>query len=187
VRLVERAATAEKNGEHERALTMLDRADALWPGDERAQELRVEVHAGVAKARLERLGREEHDVDLRLDATEALLEIGRTREALRTIEPAAEYIRSIDPHRLSWRAGEALLRGRALLGVDEPAKAAECFSLARELWPTEAEPRYYLGVAMVRAGRSAEGRRAFIEACGIDAELARERLRELRDVTAGPG
>lgn len=184
-RLVERAARALERHDPIAALSLLDRAELAWPGDEWAQELRIRAHRDAAATRRERLAAAPHDVEARLDAAEDLLAIGEPREALRTLEPAAEHIRSIDPNRISWRAGEALLRGRALLAADAPEPAREALELARELWPTEVEPAYDLAVAHLRCGERAAARRGFIEACTLDGGVAQARLDEYRDAAEG--
>jgi tetratricopeptide (TPR) repeat protein len=184
-RLVERAARALERHDPLAALSLIDRAEAHWFGEDRVQELRIRAHRDAAAIRREQLAAEPHDVELRLATAEDLLAIGEPREALRALEPAAEHIRSIDPNRLSWRASEALLRGRALLATDAPDPAREALELARELWPTEVEPVYYLAIARLRGGARAAARRDFVEACTLDGGLAQARLDEYREASAG--
>lgn len=183
-RLADRAASAIDQGDHIRALTLLDRMGASQHGSERAMELRVEAHCGAATRRMKQLETNVHDVDLRLDVAEDLLEIGAPGDALSVLLPASGHIESIDPHRLSWQAGEALLRGRALLATDRPDDASEALSFSCELWPTEVEPLYYLAIACLRAGQTAQGRRTLIEACSVDSDLAQLRLDEYRAATS---
>jgi Flp pilus assembly protein TadD len=182
---VERASRALDRRSPVAALSYLDRAEARWPGEEPAQELRVKAHRDAAAVRREQLGSAPHDVELRLAAAEDLLEIGEAREALRVLEPAREHILSIDANRLGWRTEEALLRGRALLAANDPEPACEALELARELWPVEVEPAYYLGVASARCGRRAAARRQLVAACTMDGGLAQARLDEYRVATGG--
>jgi tetratricopeptide (TPR) repeat protein len=185
LRLRARARARLAAGEPIRALADVDRADALHPGAAADDELRVAVHHAAADARRAALNDAPHDVELRLDLAESLLEVGLASEAARTLGPVEEHIDAIDAGRLTWRATAALLRGRARLGSGEVADAAADLARARELWPFEVEPIYYHGVALLRCGRRAAGRRAMVDACHMDGGLAQGRLDELRAALGG--
>jgi Flp pilus assembly protein TadD len=179
-RLVGRARKLHATGKPERAADMLERAAMIRPPDDEAAELAVLARRDAATRRRERLEADPHDVDLRLDAAEDLLEIGLPREALEVLEPTAEAIEKLDPHRLTWRAVHAVLLGRVLLDRDAPDEAVGPLERARELWPLEVEPAYYLGVAHLRAGRRTAARRCFIATCAMDHSLLDVRVHEYR-------
>jgi len=185
VRLVQKASRLHEEGKHETALGLLDRAEYLRPGQEKAHELGVLVHRDAAKQRREQLEADPHDVDIRLAASEDLLEIGLPDEALEMIEPAEEAIEKLDPNRLSWRAEHALIMGRVLLGIDTPEDAVEHLERGRDLWPTEVEPYYYLGVAYLRCDKRSAARAAFTKACELDYKLVELRAAEYRAAAMG--
>ncbi len=177
-----RARAARRIGakDYLKALADINRADAIWVGSDEALELRLQAHRGAAVMRAEQLCEAPHDVDLRLDLAEDLMELGDVSEALCVLEPAEEHIRSIDADRLSWRATLALLRGRAHLSAGASKEAITDLVLARELWPVEIEPVYYHGVALLHANQRAAGRHALIDGCYMDGSLAQIRLDEFR-------
>ena len=179
-RCIEKARSRHEREKHDDAVRLLERAEYLRPGAEEAHELAILVHRDAASKRREQLEKEPHDVDLRLAAADDLLEIGHPAEALSLLEPAAETIEKLDPHRLSWHAELALLSGRCLLGLESSSEAVEHLERARELWPTEVEPFYYLGVAHLRNGDRNEARTALVQACELDFKLVDLRAGEYR-------
>lgn len=180
-----RARRALEAGRPERALEALDRAEALAAADEAAEELRLEAHLRAIERRRDQLEHEPHDVDLRLDLVEDLLEVGLASEAAAALEPAEELITSIDPDRLAWRAGLALLRGRVLLEAGELEQALEALELAATLWTVEIEPLYFLMVVHLRLGHRQQGRLVATTLCSMDAELTQSRLEEWREACSG--
>lgn len=183
-RLVAAATASAGRGATERARTFLDRAEALWPLSEEAAELRVSLLAKGVDELERRLPDEGDDPDLRLALADALLETGHPAAALRVLEPVPGLVKSIDPGRLAWVAGAALLTGRARLAAGERGQALEPLELAASLLPAEVEPRYFLAVARLLAGDRRGARRAFVAACRMDGSLGRERLRELAAATS---
>ena len=184
-RRVARARVLLASGHPTRAASVLDGAEGLWPGDEDLLALRVEVHRASAVLRAEALAEASDQVDLRLAVAEDFLEIGEPGAALGALAPVEGLVEAIDRGRLSWRATCALLEGRALLERGEVGQAAARLETAAALWPVEAEPLYYLGVARLRLGERPAARRAFIAACCLDGGLGLVRLRELSAAEGG--
>lgn len=178
-KLLDRGRARYAEGDPEAALALIERAEELWL-DEDAIELHQEALLAVVPLRLERLEEAPHDIELRLELGEALIETGDSVKALIVLDPAAEHIESVDPNRLSWRASLALIRGRAHLMRGQLAEAVEDLEVARELWSVEIEPLYYLAVARLCSGERGQGRRLLVEACSMDGGLAKMRLEEYR-------
>ncbi len=184
-RLKRRASKLVERGRYDGAAELLNRVERLSPGGEEALELRITLHRRAAEHRQEGLEADPYDVDARLAAADDLLEIGLARQAREILEPAAEAIEKLDAHRLSWLAEQALLRGRCALELGEAPEAVDAFTTARDLWPVEVEPHYFLGVAALKAGQRRSARDAWITACELDPDLLELRLRELVAATGG--
>jgi len=183
--LLEKARLKKRQGQLEAALELLERADRLWLGQEDVEELRIETLLAVIPERRERLEREPHEVDLRMEIAEALVEVGDAGAAHEVLEPAGEHIASLDSNRLSWKATLAFLLGRISLAKGEYGAAIAQLELANDLWAVEVEPLYYLAISELLTGKRSLARRHFVEVCSMDGELADIRLREYREAVVG--
>jgi len=185
-RLLRRAEEHHAAGDADRAAALLDRAEALWPSEPETVELRVALHARCGDELLRRIEADPGDVDLRLETAEDLLEAGDPRRALSVLEPVPGLVESLDKGRLSWNAGLALVSGRAELDLGGLEEAKELLDRAVSLLPTEVEPSYFLGIALLRSGQRAAARQALVDVCRMDGEIGPMRLRELTEAITPP-